>query len=68
VQVGKRPSSPYFLLLVGFAWVAVGIIIMAVATFSWRFAIGIVAIGVGLFFLRGAGATVVRREQRRSGG
>jgi len=39
---------------------------MVAATFSWRFVLGIVAVGIGLFFLRGAGATVVRRDQRQS--
>ena len=68
VQVGKRPSSPYFLVIVAVLWVAVGIVIMVAATFSWRFVVGIVAIGIGLFFLRGAGATVLRREQRRTEG
>jgi hypothetical protein len=66
VQVGRRPSNPSFLLLLGVMWVAVGVIVMVAASFSWRFVLGIVAIGFGLFFLRGAGATVVRREHRRS--
>jgi hypothetical protein len=67
VQIGRRPSNPFFLLIVGFMWVAVGLIILFAATFRWRFVVAIVAIGIGLFFLRGAGATVVRRDQRRSG-
>jgi len=66
VQVGRRPSNPAFLLLLGVLWIAVGIVIMVAATFSWRFVLGIVAVGIGLFFLRGAGATVVRRDQRHS--
>jgi hypothetical protein len=65
VQVGRRPSNPAFLLLLGVLWIAVGVVVMVAASFSWRFILGIVAIGIGLFFLRGAGATVVRREQRR---
>jgi hypothetical protein len=66
VQVGRQPSNPAFLLLVGALWVAVGVIIMVVGSFSWRFIVGIVAVGIGLFFVRGAGATVVRRERRRN--
>jgi hypothetical protein len=65
-QVGRQPSNPLFLLIVGLLWIAVGVIIMVAASFSWRFILGIVAIGIGLFFIRGAGSTVVRREQRRS--
>jgi hypothetical protein len=65
IQVGRRPSNPAFLLLVGVMWIAVGIIVMVAASFGWRFIPGVAFIGVGLFFLRGAGATVVRREQRR---
>jgi hypothetical protein len=66
VQIGRRPSNPAFLLLLAVLWIAVGIVVMVAASFSWRFIPGVVAIGFGLFFLRGAGATVVRREQRRS--
>lgn len=66
VQVGRRPSNPAFLLLVGVLWIAVGVVVMVAGSMSWRLIPGIVAIGFGLFFLRGAGATVLRREQRRS--
>jgi len=31
---------------------------------GWKFIPGIVSIGIGLLFLRGAAATVVRRQQR----
>ncbi len=64
VQIGRRPSNPAFLLLVGVLWLAVGVSVMVAEKFAWRFIVGIVAIGIGLFFVRGAGATVVRRERR----
>jgi hypothetical protein len=47
-------------------WIAVGVIVLVAGPSGWKIILGIVAIGFGLFFLRGAGATVVRREQRRS--
>jgi hypothetical protein len=51
-------------LLVGVMWIAVGIIVMVAAKFGWRFIPGVAFIGVGLFFVRGGGARVLRREQR----
>jgi hypothetical protein len=68
VQVGRRPSSPAFLVVVGLMWVAAGIIAIASLSAGWKFVPGILFIGIGLFFLRGAGATVARREQRQSDG
>jgi hypothetical protein len=66
VQVGRRPSSSGFLLLVGVMWLAVGVVMIFTLTASWRFVPGIVSLGIGLMFLRGAGATELRRERRRS--
>jgi len=66
MQIGRRPSSPAFLLVVSLMWIAVGIIAIASLTAWWRFVPGIVFIGIGLLFLRGASATIVRRERRQS--
>jgi hypothetical protein len=66
MQVGRRPSSPAFLLVVSLMWIAVGIIAIASLTAWWRFVPGIVFIGIGLLFLRGASATIVRRDRRQS--
>ena len=68
VQVGRRPSSPGFLLLVSLMWNACGIIAIVSLSAAWRFVPGIAFIGIGLFFLRGASATVVRRDRRESDG
>jgi hypothetical protein len=49
-------------------WIAVGVIAIISLTASWRLVPGIVCIGVGLLFLRGAGATVIRRDRGHSDG
>jgi hypothetical protein len=62
---GRRPSSPGFLLAVALVWIACGVAALVTLHASWKLVPGIVFIGVGLLFLRGAAATVVRRDQRR---
>jgi len=59
--VGRRPSRPGFLVAVGVMWIAAGVIELFVLDASWRFVPAIVFVGIGLFFLRGAAVTVVRR-------
>ncbi|HEX3426415.1 MAG TPA: hypothetical protein VHT30_09805 [Acidimicrobiales bacterium] len=66
VAVGRRPSSPGFLALVAAMWLAVGVVCFVALHSSWKLVPAIVSIGIGLMFLRGAGATVLRREHRRS--
>lgn len=66
VAIGRRPSSPGFLLLVGVMWLAVGVICFFNLHTSWRLIPSIFAVGVGVMFSRGAFATVLRREKRRS--
>jgi hypothetical protein len=66
--VGRRPSSLSFLLLVSVMWLAVGVVILVGVSASWHIVPGIVAIGIGLFFLRGAATSLVRRDARRDGG
>jgi hypothetical protein len=46
-------------------WLAAGIAVLVKLSASWKLVPGIVFIGIGLLFLRGAAATVVRHEQRR---
>jgi len=50
--------------LMGVLWVGAGIIAIISLHASWRLVPGIVFIGIGVLFLRGAAATVVRREER----
>ena len=63
-QVGKRPSSPVFLVGVAVAWIACGIAAFFLFSASWRIVVGVVFIGVGLYWLRGAMATIARHEER----
>ncbi|HVN52396.1 MAG TPA: hypothetical protein VMT43_13250 [Acidimicrobiales bacterium] len=63
-QVGKRPSSPGFLLAVAIAWIACGIAAFFLFSASWRIVVGVVFIGIGLYWLRGALATLARHDER----
>jgi hypothetical protein len=63
-QVGRRPSNPTFLAVVGLAWIICGIAAFFVFKESWRIVVGVVFIGVGLYWLRGAFATITRHEER----
>lgn len=55
-------------MVVGVMWLAVGLVILLTLRAPWRFIPGIVSLGIGLMFLRGGAATVLRREHRRSSG
>lgn len=66
VSIGRRPSSAGFLAVVAVMWMAVGVILFLTLTTSWRLVPAILAFGIGVLFLRGAGSTVLRRERRRS--
>jgi hypothetical protein len=68
VQIGRKPSSAGFLLLVSLMWIGVGIIVLTTFHASWKLIPGIFSIGVGLLFFRGFGSTVLRRQQRQSPG
>jgi hypothetical protein len=63
-QVGKRPSPPIFLLLIGFAWIICGVFALFLFKPSWRIVVGVVFIGIGLFWMRGAMATYARHDER----
>jgi hypothetical protein len=62
--VGKRPSPPANLILIGLAWVACGVVAFASLSASWKIIPGVVFIGIGLLFLRG-GFTAAARQERR---
>ena len=61
--VGRRPSNPGFLLLLGAVWIACGVIALVGLSASWKLIPGVVFIGIGALFIRGAATTVVRRNQ-----
>jgi hypothetical protein len=60
-QVGKRPSPPALLFAISAMWIVVGVILLVSLSASWKFIPGIVCIGLGLMYLRGAVITVARR-------
>lgn len=45
-------------------WIVIGIVMFVALDASWKYVPGIVSIGIGLLFLRGAAATVVRRQDQ----
>jgi hypothetical protein len=49
------------LLLIAVAWIGCGIVALVSLKAGWKLVPGIVFIGVGLLFFRGAAATVARR-------
>jgi hypothetical protein len=65
-QVGRRPPQPFVPIITGLMWIAVGATALIWFDASWRYVVGIFAIGVGLLFLRGGLAAIVRQNERRS--
>lgn len=65
VQPGKRPSNPAFLGLLGALWIACGVYALVALDASWKVIPGIVFIGIGILFLRGAAVTLIRRNERQ---
>jgi len=64
-QVGRRPSSPLKLFFFFVAYFAAGVIALFTFTGSLRIILGVVFIGLSLFWLRGASAAVVRQQKHR---
>jgi hypothetical protein len=46
-------------------WIIVGVVILIWLTASWKYVVGIVAIGIGVLFARGGLAALVRQAARR---
>jgi len=65
-QVGRRPPQPLVPIVSGVMWIVVGIVVLVRFTAGWRYVVGIVAIGIGLLFLRGGAAALARQAERRS--
>lgn len=66
-QVGRRPSPPNFLLLVGVLWIACGVYALVKLHAGWKLIPGILFIGIGLFWVRAWATATLRRENRRDG-
>ena len=62
-QVGRRPSSPTFLLAVGIVWILCGVYALVALNASWKLVPGVVFIGVGLLWLRGAVTAGARQDR-----
>jgi hypothetical protein len=65
LQPGRRPTSPGLLLVVALMWIGAGVWALVALTVGWKLVPGIVFIGLGLLYLRGAAATVARRADRQ---
>ncbi len=50
-------------MLLGLVWIVCGIIALTSLHAGWKLIPGIVFMGIGLLFVRGAAATVVRRSK-----
>jgi hypothetical protein len=62
-QVGRRPSSPSLLFAIAAMWIVVGVVALVALSVSWKLIPGVVFIGIGLLYLRGALTTMVRRDK-----
>jgi hypothetical protein len=62
-QVGRRPSSPAKLLVFSIVYVAAGILSFFTLKGSLAVIIGVVFIGMGLLWLRGAATAKLRQQQ-----
>jgi hypothetical protein len=47
-------------------WVIVGVAILVGFHAGWKWAVGLVCIGIGLLFMRGGLVAVVRRDHHRN--
>lgn len=63
-QVGRRPSSPTKLLVFSIVYVACGVLSFFALKGTFGVVIGVVFIGIGLLWLRGAATAKLRQQQR----
>lgn len=59
--VGKRPSNPALLALVGLMWLAAAVAGYVGLHKSWKLIVIVVFAGIGLLYLRGAAGAYLRR-------
>jgi len=59
--VGKRPSKPSFLALIALLWFAAAVVAFFGIHRGWRLIPVVAFAGVGLFYLRGAAGSYLRR-------
>ena len=61
-QVGRRPSPTWFLAVIAVLWLGAAAVVALKVDAAWKIVPAVVFAGVGLFYLRAAMQTVVRRE------
>lgn len=61
-MVGKHPSSPWLLGVVGFSWLAAATFALLRLHASWKLIPVVVFAGIGVLYLRGAAASYLRRR------
>jgi len=61
--VGKRPSKPSFLAVIAILWFAAAVVALLGIHRGWRLIPVVCFAGVGLFYLRGAAASYLRRSR-----
>ena len=67
-MVGKRPSNPAVLALVGMIWLAAAVGAYVGLRTSWKLIVIVVFAGIGLLYLRGAAGAYLRRGENRGPG
>lgn len=65
--VGKRPSNPALLALVGLLWLAAAVAAYVGLHKSWKLIVIVVFAGIGLLYLRGAAGAYLRRSGGNQG-
>ncbi|MEX6430088.1 MAG: hypothetical protein ACYCWN_06290 [Ferrimicrobium sp.] len=60
-RVGRRDTAPLLLVALAVLWIAVAAVCEAALHASWRLIPSMVALGIGLLYLRGAGGAYLRR-------
>ena len=66
-MVGKHPSSPWLLAVVGLAWLAAAVFALLRLHASWKLIPVVVFAGIGVLYLRGAAASYLRRRPSNPG-
>ena len=60
-MVGRHPSNPALLLVVGLMWLAAALVAYIGLHRSWKLIVIVVFAGIGLLYLRGAAGAYLRR-------
>ena len=64
-RAARKPAPPWFLVLIGVLWIAVGFVIALRVEGSWRILPALVFAVVGVAYLRAALNATMRRNETR---